>query len=95
MTIITIDIPGQCKTNKIGKDYRGKVNITQGGLQCQEWDSNVPHKHKFSPKSYPGDGLDENYCRNPDGESGGPWCYTTSEKKRWDYCIIPLCAPGM
>ena len=81
MTIIIIDISGQCKTNKIGRDYRGKVNITQGGLQCQKWDSNVPHTPNFTPKSYPYDGLDRNYCRNPDGEPGGPWCYTTSKKK--------------
>uniref|UniRef100_A0A3Q3Q4N6 Kringle domain-containing protein n=1 Tax=Monopterus albus TaxID=43700 RepID=A0A3Q3Q4N6_MONAL len=34
--------------------------------------------------------LEENYCRNPDGESR-PWCFTTSTSKRWDFCSIPRC----
>ena len=32
-----------------------------------------------------------NYCRNPDGKSGGPWCHTTDPNKDWDYCPVPLC----
>ena len=35
--------------------------------------------------------LEENYCRNPDGESGGAWCYTTDPKVRWKYCDVPTC----
>lgn len=43
--------------------------------------------------------LEENYCRNPDGEKM-PWCYTTNRTARWEYCSIPSCdgaepeAPG-
>jgi hypothetical protein len=33
----------------------------------------------------------ENYCRNPDSEPGGPWCYTTDAGVRWEYCDVPLC----
>ena len=32
-----------------------------------------------------------NYCRNPDLEPNGPWCYTTDSKKRWEHCGIPKC----
>lgn len=35
--------------------------------------------------------LEENYCRNPDGEPK-PWCFTTSPSKRWDFCSIPRCS---
>uniref|UniRef100_A0A8C8AJ07 Kringle domain-containing protein n=1 Tax=Otus sunia TaxID=257818 RepID=A0A8C8AJ07_9STRI len=35
-------------------------------------------------------GLEENYCRNPDGEKR-PWCYTTNNSVRWEYCAIPRC----
>lgn len=35
-------------------------------------------------------GLEENYCRNPDGEKK-PWCYTTNSSVRWEYCTIPPC----
>ena len=33
-----------------------------------------------------------NYCRNPDNESNGAWCYTTSGT-RWEFCDIPACSP--
>uniref|UniRef100_A0A669P847 Kringle domain-containing protein n=1 Tax=Phasianus colchicus TaxID=9054 RepID=A0A669P847_PHACC len=35
--------------------------------------------------------LEENYCRNPDGDVRGPWCYTTDPATRFDYCNIPEC----
>lgn len=31
------------------------------------------------------------YCRNPDGDVNGPWCYTTDSRKAWEYCDIPKC----
>ena len=37
--------------------------------------------------------LQENYCRNPDNLSGGPWCFTMDPKKKWEYCF-PKCSPG-
>lgn len=38
-------------------------------------------------------GLDNNYCRNPDNERM-PWCYTTDNKTRWEYCSVPTCGDG-
>uniref|UniRef100_A0A3B4B8Z0 Kringle domain-containing protein n=1 Tax=Periophthalmus magnuspinnatus TaxID=409849 RepID=A0A3B4B8Z0_9GOBI len=38
--------------------------------------------------------LEENYCRNPDGDPR-PWCFTTSSTKRWDFCSIPRCGEGI
>ena len=34
----------------------------------------------------------ENYCRNPDNEPNGPWCYTIDPDKRWEYCDVKLCS---
>ncbi len=64
---------------------KGQVNTTQRGYSCQHWQTNSPHEVKIKPKN-----ADHNYCRNPDGDPRGPWCYTTSEIK-WDYCFIPEC----
>ncbi|KAJ8270711.1 hypothetical protein GJAV_G00118370 [Gymnothorax javanicus] len=73
-----------------GEDYRGKISKTESGFTCQRWDSQKPHTHGYLPQVLPDKYLEENYCRNPDGEPR-PWCFTTSPTKRWDYCSIPRC----
>ncbi|XP_076128071.1 plasminogen-like [Alosa pseudoharengus] len=73
-----------------GEDYRGKISVTEGGYTCQHWDSQNPQNHGYLPSALPDKYLEENYCRNPDGEPK-PWCFTTDPKKRWDFCNIPRC----
>ena len=34
-----------------------------------------------------------NFCRNPDADEKGPWCYTTDPNTRYEYCNIPKCVP--
>lgn len=49
---------------------------------------------KFHPSSgkYPNAGLEENYCRNPDKDSNGPWCFVQIHpEKKFQYCSIPKC----
>lgn len=46
---------------------------------------------RYSPETHPLEGLEENYCRNPDDDEKGPWCYTTDQKVRFEYCSIPEC----
>uniref|UniRef100_A0A1A8ERY4 Macrophage stimulating 1 (Hepatocyte growth factor-like) n=1 Tax=Nothobranchius korthausae TaxID=1143690 RepID=A0A1A8ERY4_9TELE len=36
-------------------------------------------------------GLELNYCRNPDGDRIGPWCYTTDPERRYESCNTPQC----
>ncbi|KAM6992248.1 plasminogen [Tautogolabrus adspersus] len=73
-----------------GEDYRGKAATTENGYACQRWDSQKPHNHGYNPSALPEKYLEENYCRNPDGDPR-PWCFTTSPSKRWDFCSIPRC----
>ncbi|OXB59874.1 UNVERIFIED_CONTAM: hypothetical protein H355_015468, partial [Colinus virginianus] len=73
-----------------GDDYRGRIAITESGNTCQHWDTQFPHKHGWIPDRYPCKGLEENYCRNPNGEKR-PWCYTINSSVRWEYCAIPRC----
>lgn len=42
----------------------------------------------------PANGLELNYCRNPDGDRIGPWCYTTDPERRYESCNIPQCKDG-
>ncbi|XP_066292607.1 uncharacterized protein [Branchiostoma lanceolatum] len=73
-----------------GATYRGTVYVTRTGKRCQRWDSQTPHEHDFTPGNNPWSGLEENYCRNPDGEPG-VWCYTTDPSTRWERCDVPVC----
>ena len=72
-------------------EYRGVINKTVSGRDCQRWDSQEPHSHNAKPEWKPYNGLEENYCRNPDG-SVGAWCYTTDSSKRWELCDVPDCS---
>uniref|UniRef100_A0A4W3GEY7 Macrophage stimulating 1 n=1 Tax=Callorhinchus milii TaxID=7868 RepID=A0A4W3GEY7_CALMI len=44
----------------------------------------------WSP-AFPEKGLDMNYCRNPDNDVNGPWCYTTDWTTRIEACGIKRC----
>lgn len=46
---------------------------------------------RINPRTHPEANLTENYCRNPDGDQHGPWCYTTDPKTEFDYCAIKQC----
>lgn len=46
---------------------------------------------RFTPTSAPQANLEENFCRNPDGDSHGPWCYTTDPGTPFDYCALRRC----
>ncbi|XP_070216504.1 hepatocyte growth factor-like protein isoform X2 [Bos mutus] len=83
-----------------GEGYRGTVNTTAAGVPCQRWDAQLPHQHRFAPEKYvckfkhtsaPHTPLEENFCRNPDGDSHGPWCYTTDPGTPFDYCALRRC----
>ncbi|XP_041819914.1 hepatocyte growth factor a isoform X1 [Chelmon rostratus] len=73
-----------------GEDYRGRMDHTESGKECQRWDSTRPHKHHFQPKKYRDKDLKDNYCRNPDNRLR-PWCYTMDPKTPWEYCNITVC----
>ncbi|KAI5193842.1 plasminogen [Manis pentadactyla] len=80
----------ECKTGN-GKNYRGTASRTKTGIICQKWSDSFPHKPNYSPDDFPSEGLEENYCRNPDNDENGPWCYTTDPEQRFDFCDIPEC----
>lgn len=42
-------------------------------------------------RGMPTAGLEGNYCRNPDKDKHGPWCYTNNSAIPWDYCNVKPC----
>uniref|UniRef100_A0A8C6P418 Macrophage stimulating 1 n=1 Tax=Nothobranchius furzeri TaxID=105023 RepID=A0A8C6P418_NOTFU len=86
------DIEAEDCYQENGKNYRGVVRKTRKGVTCQNWNINTPHQTKINPQTHPEANLTENYCRNPDGDQHGPWCYTSDPKTEFDYCAIKQCA---
>ena len=85
----------QCwEESSLGENYAGIINVTLNGRTCQRWDRQSPHSHGQTSQNFPEKNftLAENYCRNPDHEHIGPWCYTVDPNKRWEGCGIPRCS---
>ena len=36
-----------------------------------------------------------NFCRSPDRDTYGPWCYTTDPDVVWEYCDVIKCTQGV
>lgn len=67
----------------MGLAYNGTVNTTRTGLNCK-------NRYVISINS-PTQTEHHNYCRNPDDDPNGPWCFTTDPDVLWEECSIPLC----
>uniref|UniRef100_A0A8B9DP28 Prothrombin n=1 Tax=Anser cygnoides TaxID=8845 RepID=A0A8B9DP28_ANSCY len=81
-------LTGNCSVG-LGQNYQGTISHTKSGIECQVWTSKYPHIPKFNATIYPT--LIENYCRNPDDNSEGPWCYTRDPTVEREECPIPVC----
>merc|ERR1712108_2287 len=91
----TADKATECwdkESDPLGEKYDGSVSTTVSGITCQAWASEQPHKPNYNIKGV--SELPENHCRNPDKHGGGPWCYTTDKKKKWEICPVPICTSG-
>jgi Leucine-rich repeat (LRR) protein len=97
--------PANCGCRNLNQaDYRGSVNTTVNGV-CIKWDDenlNTWWNSSFESsifQEYPDSGLEENYCRNPDNDPRGPWCFTEPNMADdgtgyWvaDYCDVSVCS---
>ncbi|XP_020654675.3 prothrombin [Pogona vitticeps] len=83
-------LKGDCVQDQ-GQNYRGTISVTKSGIECQYWSSKFPHRPEFNVTTYPNANLIENYCRNPNNHSLGPWCYTRNPVVRKEECAIPVC----
>lgn len=80
-----------CFYNGQANDYMGKDTVTLYNDTCQRWETQNPHPHHYKVTDFPDQAWPENFCRaTPD--SHRPWCYTTNETNRFDYCDINNCS---
>ncbi|XP_031329479.1 uncharacterized protein LOC116160424 [Photinus pyralis] len=95
----------ECRITGPGMEYAGSHNRGSSERKCLKWNKSrqkVKYKNtyisidKFTKDRFPEGSLSDakKYCRNPDGDFGGPWCFIehaeTNEIER-EYCDIPFC----
>ena len=83
----TTDTSPARTTSQTTPEFTNPPSAGQTHMRCSKVNTVVFHPFSSLPEKY----LEENYCRNPDGDPK-PWCFTTSSSKRWDFCSIPRCS---
>ncbi|KAK9877521.1 hypothetical protein WA026_018629 [Henosepilachna vigintioctopunctata] len=85
-----------CKLSHLGVEYTGYISKTESLVRCQLWNTNKPHDVIDSIKAddFPESSKEmaKNYCRNPNRDPSGPWCYTMNDDLINETCAIPLCS---
>ena len=81
---------GECYSGR-GRGYDGTANTTMDGRDCQRWVSGEPHQFILPPSQYVELEGGHNYCRNPGARGQMPWCFTTDNDTRWEYCSVEQC----
>ncbi|XP_025101010.1 uncharacterized protein LOC112568120 isoform X2 [Pomacea canaliculata] len=80
-----------------GPVYKGSLNRTKMGFDCNAWTSDIPHIKGAMYKDdniYTVDGSKSaagSYCRTFADEEPSAWCYTTNTYTKWDECDVPRC----
>ncbi|CAG0902684.1 unnamed protein product [Darwinula stevensoni] len=102
--------PLECKKDMMGESYIGTKNVTNKGHKCQPCIAGRMEKEQDMYSDYDGNELQSvknlhlrilddlhpthNFCRNWNGDEGGPWCYKSGVIGR-DYCDIPICSQNV
>jgi len=90
--IMNLDVPLSSRSTCWSNSFRydGLRNRTKSGIICQPWEEEFPHVPRHRPIDASAE-FNHNFCRNPDGDPNGPWCYTTNPRVRYEYCGVPAC----
>ena len=68
--------------------------MSSSGHVCKFW-ANKTAEHQVLNGYFPDESLADasNYCRSPDNDSGGPWCFVDSGNGfSPQYCNVPRCS---
>ena len=78
----------KCKRTQLGTEYRGNKNVTQSGRPCAFWNTRMSNLDPSIIKA-------KNFCRNPDNDIDGPWCFVNQKEgergETWESCGIKWC----
>ncbi|XP_005216458.2 prothrombin isoform X1 [Bos taurus] len=74
-----------------GREYRGRLAVTTRGSRCLAWSSEQAKALSKDQDFNPAVPLAENFCRNPDGDEEGAWCYVADQPGDFEYCDLNYC----
>ncbi|XP_060160395.1 prothrombin [Globicephala melas] len=74
-----------------GQQYQGHLAVTTHGSPCLAWASERAKALSKDQDFSPAVPLVENFCRNPDGDEEGAWCYVAGEPGDFEYCDLDYC----
>ncbi|KAF7993844.1 hypothetical protein HCN44_011113 [Aphidius gifuensis] len=91
---------GECRITGVGAEYAGKCNKSASNNKCETWDKKRVQQtgltEKYQNSKFPDLSREKakNYCRNPDNDIGGPWCWVEEENYEYvkkQYCDVSFC----
>lgn len=74
-----------------GRQYQGRLAVTTHGSRCLAWSSEQAKALSKYQDFNPAVPLVENFCRNPDGDEEGAWCYVAGQPGGFEYCDLNYC----
>lgn len=83
----------QCVPDR-GRHYNGRLAVTVSGSPCLAWASEQVKALTKDRGFTPPVPLEENFCRNPDGDEEGAWCYVGGKPGDLEYCDLNYCGEG-
>ena len=96
----------ECKFTDEGLDYVGNLRVAKNGRPCTNWTAYTEAYKSIGPgftnpiqnRFFPDGSVSRahNYCRNPDRDKRGPWCFTGNSGNidEYDFCDVPQCSLG-
>ncbi|KAG8519568.1 Prothrombin, partial [Galemys pyrenaicus] len=74
-----------------GRHYQGHLAVTAQGSPCLPWASAEAKALSKDQDFRPDVPLEENFCRNPDRDEEGAWCYVAGGPGDFEYCDLKYC----
>lgn len=88
---VNLSPPSDACIPERGRYYQGRQAVTAHGSPCLAWASSQAKALSKDQDFNPAVPLVENFCRNPDGDEEGAWCYVSEEPGGFEYCDLDYC----
>ncbi|KAB1272837.1 Prothrombin [Camelus dromedarius] len=88
---VNLSPPSEMCVADRGRQYQGRLAVTAQGSPCLAWASSQAKALSKDQHFKPEVPLVENFCRNPDGDEEGAWCYVAGGPGDFEYCDLDYC----